>query len=170
MDENELLKHVAPCSLLCYTCGRYKDGIMSRLSKDLLHYTEGVYEFFDQHLPSDEQKSLERFKTFREILRERRDASCEGCRSGQHNGCSIKGCFINECVLEQGVDFCGECSNFPCGRINGLFEEEVYLQWLDGNKQIKEIGALNFYEIRKSESHYSAYTYKATKKSGSEFS
>ena len=157
MDKNELLKHVAPCSLLCYTCGGYKDGVMSQLSKDLLHYTDGVYEFYARHLPSDEQATLERFQTFREILQQRRDVNCEGCRSGKHNGCSIKGCFINECVLEQGVDFCGECSKFPCKKANDLFEGEIYHQWLEGNKQIKKIGVRKFYEIKKKQSHYAAY-------------
>ena len=39
---------------------------------------------------------------------------CNDCREGGVTGCSIKGCFINECTKEHKVNFCGECALFPC--------------------------------------------------------
>ena len=45
MDKAELLARIAPCSLLCHTCSAYADGVMAELSRELLHYTQGVAEF-----------------------------------------------------------------------------------------------------------------------------
>lgn len=136
MEKNELLKHMAPCSLLCYTCNAYKDGIICQRSKDLLNYTDGVYEFNRKHFSTGDQTYLKQFESFRTILKQCCNAQCEGCRGGDHNGCSIKDCYINECVQDHHVDFCGECSCFPCSNVKELLEEEVYLQWLEGNNQI----------------------------------
>ena len=157
MKKEELLKHMAPCSLLCYTCIAYKEGIICQRSKELLHYTDGVYEFNKKHFSTGDQTYLQQFESFRTILKQNCNAQCDGCRGGLHNGCSIKGCYINECVKENHVDFCGECSYFPCGKVKELFEEEVYLQWLEGNNQIKKIGAQQYYEIKKTQSHYRSY-------------
>ncbi|MGN1249013.1 MAG: DUF3795 domain-containing protein [Candidatus Spyradocola sp.] len=42
MDKAGLLARIAPCSLLCHTCGAYADSVMAELSRELLHYTQGV--------------------------------------------------------------------------------------------------------------------------------
>ena len=85
------------------------------------------------------------------------EAGCGGCRNGEHNGCSIRGCFLLECVKEHEVDFCGECPEFPCDKVHSIFEEEVYLQWLEGGKRIREAGAEQFWEERRHVPHYAGY-------------
>ena len=44
--------------------------------------------------------------------------SCPTYRSGDCLGCMEEhqqgDCFTRDCVLKQGIDFCGSCKRFPC--------------------------------------------------------
>lgn len=122
MDRSEILSKVAPCSLLCHTCSGYKEGIICESSKTLLKYLEGIREFYGRHIPG----AVESYKNFEGVLGMYSSASCSGCRSTEHNGCSIQGCFLLECTKNHAVDFCGECNEFPCKKTRELFEAEVY--------------------------------------------
>ena len=62
---------------------------------------------------------------FEQILTMYSSAPCHGCRSEEHNGCSINGCFILECTKKRGIDFGGECDEFPCNKVAAVFEEDV---------------------------------------------
>ena len=76
MDKAELLARIAPCSLLCHTCGAYADGVMAELSRELLHYTQGVAEFearYDEHRARQVQ-------TARDFLAHYANTPCGGCR------------------------------------------------------------------------------------------
>jgi len=46
---------------------------------------------------------------------------CNGCRNG---GCTTIGgkCDTLECAKQQGVDFCYECKDFPCRKLQPLAE------------------------------------------------
>lgn len=157
MKRNKLLENIAPCSLMCYTCGGYEKGAICRLSGELAGYLEGIYEFYETHADPDYREHLERFRIFQEELFKLGEAKCGGCRSGIHNGCSIRGCFLLECVQTHSVDFCGECPEFPCDKVHSVFEEEVYVQWLEGNEKIRESGADQFWEERRRMPHYKKY-------------
>lgn len=61
---------------------------------------------------------------------------------------------------EHGVDFCGQCNEFPCGKTTELFEEEVYDQWLNGSRQIHDNGIESFWEENCGNPHYRAYKYR----------
>lgn len=143
MDKSEIIKKVAPCSLMCHTCSAYNDGIICASAKTLLKYLEGIKEFYEVHMPD----AVESYNNFEGVLSIYAGASCSGCRSTEHNGCSIEGCFLLECTKNHGVDFCGECNEFPCKKTQGIFEEIVYRQWLEGNQQIREYGIEAFWKI-----------------------
>ena len=36
--------------------------------------------------------------------------NCKGCTEEHEKG----DCFSHDCVIEKGLDFCGQCSSFPC--------------------------------------------------------
>ena len=110
MDKSEIIKKVAPCSLMCHTCSAYNDGLIFVSAKTLLKYLDGIKEFYEVHMPDD----VESYNNFEGVLSIYAGASCSGCRSTEHNGCSIEGCFLLECTKNHGVDFCGECNEFPC--------------------------------------------------------
>lgn len=153
MNRMELLEKIAPCSLMCYTCGAYKNGIICKTAKQLLCYMDGVKEFYEKH----EAVQNENYNIFYEELKNYSTGSCFGCRNKEHHGCSIEGCFILACVDEHGVDFCGECMEFPCSKTISLFEEEVYKQWLSGNQEIQKNGIEDFWKKNCEKPHYQAY-------------
>lgn len=153
MDKKQILQKVAPCSLMCHTCSAYKDGVIYKSANQLLKSLGGIKEFYQKHMP-DVAESYSNFESFLKIYG---SGMCSGCRNSEHNACSIKGCFILQCVTEHGVDFCGECSEFPCTKTRGLFEEEVYKQWLSGNQQIKEYGIEAFWKNNSERPHYEKY-------------
>lgn len=144
---------VAPCSLMCHTCSAYNGGVICASSKELLKYLSGMKEFYEKHIP----QAVDSFTSFEEILRKYSSGPCSGCRSEEHNVCSIKGCFLLNCTKEHNVDFCGECNEFPCERTETLFEAEVYIQWLNGSQYIKDNGIEAFWNNNCEKPHYDAY-------------
>lgn len=153
----ELLRGIAPCSLLCHTCGAYGNGVIRRHAAELRRWLEGVDGFYKAHAGEGNHSVLERFRIFDEELQRYGRGPCGGCRAGGHTGCGIAGCFVPECALKQGVDFCGECPRFPCEKTAELFEPEVYGQWLAGGRAIRELGAEAYWELRKEQPHYLPY-------------
>lgn len=153
LKKEEIIEKIAPCSLLCYTCTAFEQGVISELSKKLLNYLEGVNEFYEKHSPHE----TEHFNIFTQELEKYSNGKCFGCRNKKNHTCSIQGCFIFECVKKHTVDFCGECKEFPCDKTKIIFENEVYLQWLKGNEEIKSIGIEEFWKKRHIQSHYSSY-------------
>ncbi|MCM1500302.1 MAG: DUF3795 domain-containing protein [Clostridium sp.] len=153
MERNEILKKVAPCSLMCHTCSAYCNGVICEYSQTLLKYLDGMKEFYEKHIPD----AVESYKNFEEVLCMYNAGPCSGCRSTEHNVCSIEGCFLLECTKKHGIDFCGECEEFPCQKVHKLFEEVVYRQWLDGNQQIRDYGIEYFWEKNFENPHYKPY-------------
>ena len=64
MKKSEIIKNVAPCSLMCHTCSAYNDGIIRVSAKTLLKYLDGIKEFYEVHMPD----SVEAITTLREYL------------------------------------------------------------------------------------------------------
>lgn len=157
MKKEELLEHIAPCSLMCYTCSAYEKGVICETAGKLLMYMEGVQEFYEKHNPG----AADDHAVFIKELERSCMGVCSGCRNREHHGCSIEGCFILECTKEHQVDFCGECDEFPCKKTGPLFEEEVYLQWRKGNEEIREWGIERFWERHHETPHYQAYKQKS---------
>lgn len=153
MEREELLKRIAPCSLMCHTCSGYEDGVICKKSRELLHSLREIKEFYQKHLPD----KAEIYSSFEGVLAEFGNGKCGGCRDAEHNTCSIEGCFILECTREKGIDFCGECKEFPCEKTKPLFEDEVYKQWLNGGTLIKEKGIVEFWSENCEKPHYDAY-------------
>lgn len=153
MRREDLLKNIAPCSLMCYTCTAFCDGVISEHAKELMKYLDGQKEFFDKNIPS----ASENYSQFENYLQGYCNGSCGGCRSGEHNECTIGGCFLLKCTEEHKAGFCGECPEFPCTKVDGVFEEIVYKQWLSGNQYIKDNGIEAFWEKNSRQPHLQAY-------------
>lgn len=154
----KILNDVAPCSLFCKTCTGCEYGDISYHAKELLRLLEGHEEFLDKNLMKNYRHKLDEFRTFKARLKKYANPKCSGCRNGGCNGCSIKGCVILECVKKHNVDFCGECSEFPCDKVNErVYKPNVIKKWLEGNKQIKLKGINKYYEDNKDIPHYIEY-------------
>lgn len=155
----EILNDVAPCSMFCSTCTGCQYGQISYHAKELLHLLEGHEEFLDKNLKKEYSYKLDEYRLFHKKLKKYAYPKCAGCRNGGANGCSIKGCIIPKCTKEHGVDFCAECPEFPCNRVNeSIYKKTTIKKWLNGNTQIKDNGIEKYYEENKNIPHYIDYT------------
>ncbi|MDE7191104.1 MAG: DUF3795 domain-containing protein [Clostridia bacterium] len=158
MEKKDILEAIAPCALCCYTCAVKKDGIIAKTANNLLNYHIGYCDFENTILPKNLKKSIREEKKFLEKLNSKSNASCCGCRNGEHGKYCIKNCFILECAQSHGVDFCGECSEFPCNKTKDIFNDIVFEDWLVGNKKIRDVGVEQYYVETIAHSHYLSYS------------
>lgn len=157
----KILKAVAPCSMFCQTCTGCQYGDISYHAKELLRLLDGHEEFLDKNLRDEYRDKLEEFKVFSEKLKKYAYPKCNGCRDDRAFGCSIEGCFIPECTKEHEIDFCGECIEFPCDKVNeSVYSDATIKKWLFGNTEIKNKGIETYYEENKDIPHYIEYVKK----------
>ncbi|MEB3374051.1 DUF3795 domain-containing protein [Bacteroides sp. CR5/BHMF/2] len=65
-----------------------------------------------------------------------------GCRKEK---CKLfKNCNVRVCSEEKQVDYCFQCSCFPCE--NTGFDEHLYKRFVAINKRMQEIGIEKYYE------------------------
>ena len=147
MEREELLKKVAPCGLLCYTCTAAKDGAIQNHSQALLRLLENFDGFAERF--SDHEPRLKNYPAFKDVLQMFTGARCEGCRSGK---CMFPGCPVFPCIMQKGHDFCLECEEFPCDKVN--FDRSVKAKWLMANRRMREIGVQTYFNECKDKSHY----------------
>lgn len=158
MEKNEkILDFVAPCSMFCSTCTGCIYGDISFHAKELIRLLEGHEELLDKNLKSAYRDRLDEFRIFQKRLKKFANPKCGGCRNGGATGCSINNCIIPNCVKEHNVNFCGECPEFPCQRLDNIFKETTKKKWLDGSNKIKELGIEKYYKENKDTPHYINY-------------
>lgn len=153
MEREDILRNVAPCSLICTTCVACQYGTICVTADTLKWQLHGFKEFCARN----HSFNREWYEHFEKYLNNLCNARCPGCRNSEHNSCGGKYCFIPNCVKEHNVDFCGECPMFPCDKVNSLFDNVVLNRWLAGNTQIKEVGAEEFLNDKIHEPHYAGY-------------
>ena len=161
MDKQQLLHYVAPCSLFCYTCPALKDGAVSECAQKLCNYLEGYYDFNDENIPEKYRSWLPEFESFYKKLEGYTKSRCPGCRDNPSPGAGcVEGCVVPSCVKEHEVDYCAECSEFPCQKAKDFFltlNIVIERDWELGNKRIKEIGIEEYFNEKKEVSHYISY-------------
>ncbi|UCC78273.1 MAG: DUF3795 domain-containing protein [Candidatus Zixiibacteriota bacterium] len=84
----------APCGLGCFVCDIYEENLTEQMA-EFIHQKMGV--------PKEE-------------------ISCKGCRQqdGKHFHLSPGGCATLNCAREKGVEFCCDCTDFPCSLLAPL--------------------------------------------------
>lgn len=125
---------VGPCGLSCGKCVAFAGGRVQRLSEELLgelgdNFAAYAARFEKAH------PVFGSFDSFKALLEFFASGSCDGCRE---NGCLFKDCAVVQCVKEHKVDFCFECSEFPCDR-HGM-PEGLAERWQANNEKMKELG------------------------------
>ena len=148
MEKKELLKKIAPCGLLCYTCTAARDGAIQSLSKALLTLLESFDSYAERF--SAFEPTMKKYPDFKEVLLLFSTASCEGCRGGK---CVFPNCSISPCIEEKEHSFCFECEGFPCDKAD--FDPNLREKWLRSNNRMKEIGVEAYFSEVKDRSHYS---------------
>jgi len=149
MEKSELLRLIAPCGLVCYTCDGFKGGVINEAAKKLL-YVLGSYDSFLKSCPGSRPISG-KYDDFKEVLKYLADVKCNGCRQDH---CMDSGCIVLGCTKGQGIDFCYECKEFPCTKSN--FQDGLKEKWIRKNNRIKEIGIEKFFEEEKNIPHYAS--------------
>ena len=51
MNKEELLRNVAPCGLVCYTCGGCDYGVLKECFKTMINYLYGITGFLGEDTP-----------------------------------------------------------------------------------------------------------------------
>lgn len=74
----------------------------------------------------------------------KRKKACEGCRgreNSQPDHC--RKCSIRDCVSGRGIDFCFECSSFPCTvikRLDKSYRQRYQVSLIENSLRIRTIG------------------------------
>ena len=135
-------QRLAPCGLHCGKCFAFVDGEVQEHSKKLKSalgnfagYAERFVEILDEPL-------FMKYPSFEEFLNLLTISNCKGCREEK---CKLfKNCGVRPCSEEKGVDFCFQCSEFPCDNTN--FDHNLYSRYVGINKYMKKIGVEDFYK------------------------
>ena len=148
MNHIPILKKIAPCGLVCYTCAASKHGLIQKHSRALQKHLDGFGVVAEKMSALDPR--LKEYPHFEQGLQLLAEASCEGCRDGiaRHPGCEIAAC-----IRERGHDFCYQCKEFAsCTKAD--FEPLLKHKWLEANRRMIEVGPETFFEEMSGRSHY----------------
>ena len=147
MEYQDILKELGPCGLSCRKCLAHSQGDIRKASEDLqrlLGDFDRYAERFSNFLPA-----FKGYPAFKELLAHFAQADCEGCRSGQGK---YPNCGVMKCHVDKGVDFCFQCSEFPCDKTN--FDDDLKQRWLQMNTRMKEVGVEAYYAETKDAPRY----------------
>ncbi|GBF34973.1 hypothetical protein DCCM_4094 [Desulfocucumis palustris] len=139
MDYDEVLKQLSPCGLDCGRCADYENGEIRKLSAKLLQALGKNYNIVAK-MKSDKNPIFKNYSNFKEILSSFSQASCTGCR-GENDLCPIQ-CTAKICNREKGIDFCFQCTDYPCDK---QFSGKLKELWITINNRMKEIGVVEYY-------------------------
>jgi len=150
MDYEFIKSRLAPCGLHCGKCFAFSEGDISQLSTDL-RCSFGNFDIYAERFVAMLNEPLFlKYSDFREMLEFFSKGKCRGCRKEK---CVIfKSCKIRECSENKVVDFCFECSDFPCEDTG--FDEHLHKRWRDINIKMKVDGVEAYYDEIKDKPRY----------------
>jgi hypothetical protein len=74
------------------------------------------------------------------------ELQCDGCRSGRRCFYCRERCKMAKCSSERGVDFCGECREYPCEDLKAFQTEMPHrMELCESQERIKEVGYEKWY-------------------------
>lgn len=150
MNYEYIKSRLAPCGLHCGKCFAFREGDISRLSKEL-QYAFGNFDIYAERFVHilDEPLFL-KYPDFKKILALFSEGKCNGCRKEK---CILfKSCNVRGCSEEKAVDFCFECPDFPCD--NTGFDSHLRSRWQEINLKMKNNGVETYYNEIKDKPRY----------------
>jgi hypothetical protein len=101
------------------------------------------------------QEDPERLKILAErFQRPIEEMQCNGCRSDSRCFYCNTVCFMSRCAQEKGVEFCGECADYPCDGLEAFQKEAPHrIELWQNQARITEAGYEQWY--REMIDHYS---------------
>jgi len=149
MSYERALKELAPCGIDCSRCAAFGQGPVVKLSNELKASLEN-FEHMAKKM-EDVMPILKEYDSFMRVLTLFSEGDCAGCRYGNAN---YPDCAAKDCYKEEAVDFCFQCSQYPCER-NGYNDLE-HSNWRRSNDYMKEKGVADYYETQKNKPRYRA--------------
>jgi hypothetical protein len=72
---------------------------------------------------------------------------CEGCRSDKRSHYCENICTMAPCAARKGIDFCGECAEYPCEALKQFQAERPHrIELWESLARINEVGYDQWYE------------------------
>jgi hypothetical protein len=125
-EMSDQLEFVTYCGLHCELCAE-RARIPKQAAALQRSMTEESWPFFGPATPG-----FAEFWKFLEGLHA--DGGCRGCRAGA----GPPDCQIRSCAQERGLELCGQCSDFPCQRFEGL--AAIYPTLIADNRRLQVVG------------------------------
>ena len=150
MTTEQIKESIGPCGLCCETCFAHVGGDIRKYSL-ILKEKLGNFEMYAKRFETLlDEPVFKKYPDFKEMLDYLASENCRGCRNEQ---CRLfKDCGVRPCHQEKQVDFCFQCSEFPCDRTG--YDKHLYSTWVRVNEKIKEIGLEAFYEKTRARPRY----------------
>jgi hypothetical protein len=74
------------------------------------------------------------------------DMECHGCRSEKRGLYCNKACKTTKCASEKGLDFCGQCSEYPCAELKAFQSQMPHrIELWASQERIKAVGYAAWY-------------------------
>ena len=150
MDYEFIKTRLAPCGLHCGKCFAFSDGDISQLSKDLKDNLGNFDVYAERFVNLLNEPLFLKYPEFKKMLDYFSSGKCMGCR--KEHCVLFKGCNVRDCSEKKQVDFCFQCSEFPCN--NTGFDEHLQKRWKSINTKMKEVGVEEYYNKVKDRSNY----------------
>jgi len=72
---------------------------------------------------------------------------CEGCRSGKRSYYCENLCCMVTCAAEKGVEFCGECNEYPCEKLRKFQAELPHrIELWESQERIATVGYSQWFD------------------------
>lgn len=139
-----------PCGLLCEKCFAFENSPIRTHASQLKQHL-GEFDNYAKRFSSLlNEPTFENYIDFKELLGLFAAGNCKGCRKQE---CHLfTACKVKDCYNSKNVDFCFQCSEFPCNKTG--FDENLYQRWINLNTEIREIGLENYYQKIKEKPRY----------------
>ncbi len=150
MDYEQIKTRLAPCGLHCGKCFAFIDGDIRKNSQKLMESLGNFDIYAQRFVELLNEPAFSKYPDFKELLSYFSMVKCNGCRKEK---CKLfKNCNVRECHKKKEVDFCFQCSEFPC--TNTGFDQHLHNRFIEINLRMKEMGVEQYYEEIKDKSRY----------------
>ncbi len=150
MDYDHIKSRLSPCGLHCGKCFAFKDGDIVQLSGQLKESLGAFDAYAERFVLLLDEPAFSNYPAFKSLLHYFSIARCKGCRKEK---CVLfKSCKVRECSERKNVDFCFQCSDFPCSDTG--FDEHLYKRFQHINERMKSIGVEAYFDEVKDKPRY----------------
>jgi hypothetical protein len=150
MEYDHIKNRLAPCGIHCGKCFAFVDGDIKKNSRGLKEALGDFDVYAQRFVELINEPVFQKYPDFKELLSYFASVECSGCRKEK---CKIfKKCKVRDCITKKEVDFCFQCSEFPCTTTG--FDRHLHKRSVDINMRMKEIGVEKYYHQIKDKPRY----------------